>query len=250
MLIIPAIDIYNSMCVRLTTGNFSKITRYSSDPVETAKQFYNSGAKWIHIIDLDAAEGKGRNNRRIIGSIREAVPCRIETGGGIRSENDIKEILKTGIDRLILGTVAVKKPELIAEWVKKYGQIFIAGIDAKDGLVRVSGWQEKTEIQDVLLAQELKSRGIRGIIYTNIAKDGLLTGPDIERTHLIAQKSGLPIVLSGGISSEDDIAEVYSNAETKGIVGVIIGKALYEKRINLDRMIDMYEHGDSSEEQW
>lgn len=231
-------------------GSFLRITEYESDPVLTAQQFYRAGAKWIHLVDLNAAEGKGKTNRGIIRRIREAVPCRVEIGGGIRNERDIRELLKIGIDRLILGTVAVKNPELITKWVNRYGQVFIAGIDAKEGFVRISGWQEKTKIQDTELAKKLKDKGIRRIIYTNIAKDGMLKGPDIERTLLIAEKSGLPVVLSGGISSEDDIAKVYSSAQQGGIAGIITGKALYEKRINLGKIIDMYEHDDSLEELW
>ena len=272
MLIIPAIDIYNSNCVRLSMGKFSEITEYESNPVLTAQRFYREGAKWIHIVDLNAAEGKGTTNRAIIRRIRDAVPCRIEIGGGIRKETDIKELLEIGVDRLILGTIAVTNPDLIKGWIDRYGNVFIAGIDAKNGLVRISGWQENTEIQDTELAGRLKKRGIKRIIYTNIAKDGLLKGPDIERTLLIAKTSGMPVVLSGGISSEEDIARIYRNTRqedngkedtrqlsagevssgiTRGrITGIITGKALYEKRINLGKMIQMYENEDLSEEEW
>lgn len=249
MLIIPAIDLYNKHCVRLEKGNFARITEYSSDPVHTALQMHSEGAQWIHIVDLDAAQGEGKNNRSIIGRIRDAVPSRIEVGGGIRNDKDVKELFSIGIDRLIVGTVAAKSPETVTDWIQRYGNIFIAGIDAENGMVRVSGWQKESGLTDTELAVRLKNAGVRGIIYTDISRDGMLKGPGIERTEMIAGVSGLPVVLSGGISSEEDMDRVFTGRKS-GITGIITGKALYEKRINLNKMISLYQDKDPAEGKW
>ncbi len=249
MLIIPAIDLYNNHCVRLEKGNFARVTEYSNDPVRTALQMHSAGAQWIHIVDLDAAQGKGKDNRSIIGKIRDAVPSRIEAGGGIRNDKDVKELFSIGIDRLIVGTVAAKSPETVTDWIQRYGNIFIAGIDAENGMVRVSGWQKESGLTDTELAVRLKNAGVRGIIYTDISRDGMLKGPGIERTGTIADASGLPVVLSGGISSEEDVDRVFAGRKS-GIAGIITGKALYEKRINLNKMIRQYQDKDPAEGKW
>ena len=254
MLVIPAIDILDGKCVRLYKGDYSKVTVYNDDAAEVAIGLEKAGAKRIHIVDLDAARGKGKNNRKIISNIRNKVKAVLELGGGIRSEEDINEILAAGIDRLILGTIFAKEPEKCITWIKKYGRKFIAGIDALDGEVRISGWEKGSGIKDIDLAKKAAEAGFCSIIYTNISKDGTLSGPDIENSKLIAFESGLPVIISGGISGEDDFkkitedasAKASAKASTKGsakgkIAGIITGKAFYEGKFDLAAVIEKYQ---------
>ena len=240
MIIIPAIDILNGVCVRLFKGNYNESTIYTSDPVKMAEKLVRSGCERLHIVDLDAARGKGKNNRNIIRRIRNSINVVIQTGGGIRTENDVKELLNIGIDRLILGTVFANNPEIACQWTKKYGNHFIAGIDALNGEVKISGWEEGSSLQDTTLAEQAAENRIISIIYTNIDKDGTLEGPDIENSIRIAEISGLPVIISGGISSNNDF-KVISNLNHPGIAGVITGKAVYENRIDLKKAIEKYQ---------
>jgi phosphoribosylformimino-5-aminoimidazole carboxamide ribotide isomerase len=233
MVIIPAIDLLDGNCVRLKQGNYDESTVYSGNPVETAKKFVGCGAERIHVVDLDAARGEGKNNRDKIASIRKAVTVPLEVGGGVRKVDDIRALLETGVDRLILGTVLAREVDMVAGWVREFGRVFIAGIDAKDGVVKVSGWHEKTPWSDIALARKAADIGIDEIIYTNIALDGMLAGPDIESTNKIAEAAGVSVILSGGIGSTADILEVYRS----GISGVITGRALYDGRIDLQDAI-------------
>lgn len=240
MLIIPAIDLLDGECVRLFQGDYSQSTHYSKRPASIAKAFAEAGARRIHIVDLDAARGNSKTNRNVIHDIRKEVPCVLEVGGGIRSEDDVKELLDIGVDKLILGTLLANKPEKVGEWVSKYGDVFIAGIDARDGMVKISGWENDINLKDLELVDRIKNLGIKEIIYTNISLDGTLQGPDIERTNLIAERSGLEVILSGGISSEQDIEEVITHRH-RGLKGVITGKAIYENRISLSAVFRDYQ---------
>ena len=245
MTIIPAIDLINGQCVRLFRGDYGNSTVYNDDPVKTAESFVEAGAGRIHIVDLDAARGTG-NNRDVIRKIKKEVNCIIETGGGIRTDEDVDELIDCGIDRLIAGTVLAKDPDRVAGWVARYGRRFIAGIDALDGEVKVSGWEKGSGIRDTELARTAAGIGILSIIYTNIAKDGTLSGPDIDSTVRIASESGLPVILSGGISSASDIAMAAEASSNSGIRGVITGKAVYEGKINLAELFA--EYGGSSDD--
>ena len=242
MLIIPAIDILGGKCVRLYKGDYSKVTVYNDDAAAVAVSLEKAGAKRIHIVDLDAAQGKGRNNRKIISNIRNNVKAILELGGGIRSEEDINEILSAGIDRLILGTIFAKESEKCISWIKKYGKKFIAGIDALDGEVRISGWEEGSGIKDVDLAKKAADAGFCSIIYTNISKDGTLSGPDIENSKMMAKESGLPVIISGGISGEDDFRKIIEDPAASGRVrGIITGKAFYDGKFDLASVIKKYQ---------
>jgi len=228
--------------------------------VEQAKYFADAGVKRIHIVDLDAAKGQG-NNRSWIQKIRQAVPCVLEVGGGIRTEADVRELLDLGIQRLVIGTMFIRVPDTVSRWVDQYGRLFLAGIDARGGIVRVSGWQEGTEIADSEAALLASKMGMLGIIYTNIDRDGTLKGPDAARALQLAELSSLPVILSGGVSSQEDIHQVTltsANAHSNrfgskdeysgkphrqpnhGIVGIIIGKAYYEGKINLEEILSKY----------
>ncbi len=242
MLIIPAIDIIDGKCVRLYKGDYSRVTNYSNDPVKTALELEKAGAKRIHLVDLDAARGGGKNNRKVISEIRKKTKAVLELGGGIRGADDIEEILDIGIDRLILGTVFAGNPEKGGEWIEKYGKRFIAGIDALNGEVKVSGWESGSGISDLSLAEKAGKYGFCSIIYTNISRDGTLSGPDTERTALIADASSLPVIVSGGISCENDFRNITETEEFSGkIAGIITGKAFYEKRFDLAQIISKYQ---------
>jgi phosphoribosylformimino-5-aminoimidazole carboxamide ribotide isomerase len=240
--IIPSIDILNNECVRLLQGRYSDVTVYSKDPVAIAESYEKAGAERIHIVDLDGARGKGKNNRSIISRIRQAVSCTLETGGGVRTEEDIKELISIGIDKLIAGTVFAQDPVKVKKWVDKFGDIFIAGIDAFDGKVKIAGWEADSGIADTVLAKKAGEIGLKEIIYTNISGDGTLKGPDIARTRLIAEESGLPVILSGGISSRKDIENIVRE-NCPLITGVIIGKAIYEQKVFVPDLIHSFQQG-------
>ena len=236
MLLIPAIDLLDGRCVRLVRGSFAEATRYESDPVETARVFADTGARWLHVVDLDAAEGRGKDNRAVIARIRAAVDCRLETGGGVRSEEDARGLFALGVDRIVLGTVLVRAPGQVAEWVGRMGPRFVGGIDARDGRVKIAGWSADGGVADVEAAAGLAALGIRGLVYTSIARDGTLDGPDIPRTNAAARASGLPTILSGGIGSSADVEAAAAQADPL-VAGVILGKALYEGRVDLAALI-------------
>ncbi|MDR3200561.1 MAG: 1-(5-phosphoribosyl)-5-[(5-phosphoribosylamino)methylideneamino]imidazole-4-carboxamide isomerase [Spirochaetales bacterium] len=239
MIIIPAIDLLDGSCVRLRQGDYNEAVRYSDDPVTRARLFEEAGIRRIHIVDLDAAKGEGRTNRDVIRRIRGAVSCVIEAGGGIRSEEDVRELLEAGVDRLILGTLLVRSPETAADWMRRYGKKFIAGIDARGGKVQVAGWREDSALSDTGLAEKAAAMGAVSIIYTNIARDGMLSGPDIERTLEVGRAAGIPVILSGGISRAQDIHEAASRAG--GIIPALItGKAVYEGKIDLAALAREY----------
>ena len=240
MIIIPAIDLLGGGCVRLRQGDYGRATRYDDeDPVERARKFEAAGIRRIHIVDLDAAKGRGDHNRGVIRRIREAVSCLLEVGGGIRTEEDVRELLDLGVDRLILGTLLAKDPETARAWISRHGRKFIAGIDALEGQVKIAGWMEGALLGDLELARRAAEIGVCSIIYTNIARDGMMEGPDIERTLLVARTAGLPVILSGGVSGTGDISAA---AESAGgaIAGVITGKAVYEGKIDLAALTREY----------
>jgi phosphoribosylformimino-5-aminoimidazole carboxamide ribotide isomerase len=249
MLIIPAIDIIDGQCVRLFQGKYDQATRYSLNPVDVAGTYDKAGALWIHLVDLDGARGKGRNNRATIKAIREAVRCRIETGGGIRTEKDIEELLSIGVDKLILGTVLIKEPERVSGWINQYGNVFAAGIDALNGQVKVSGWEAGAGMQDTVLAAKAEKLGLSGIIYTSISRDGTFTGPDIRSTNKIAGASSLPVILSAGIGSRADVEKVSAN-RAANIKGLIVGKAIYEDKVDIKELLTEYQTEKADRDSW
>ena len=245
MLLVPAIDLRDGRCVRLLQGDFSSATRYPGDPVDAARRFEEKGIRWIHIVDLDAAEGGGKDNLSTIERIRGSVSCRLEVGGGVRSEAQAARLFDIGVDVIVLGTVLVRSPGEVAAWISRLGRRFIGGVDAKDGMVRVSGWTESVGRMDTEVAAGLAEIGISGLIYTNISRDGTLAGPDVGRTNAAARAAGLPTLLSGGIGSKRDIENAASEKDPL-VAGVILGKALYESRLDLSELVTMFpQSGDS-----
>lgn len=238
MIVIPSIDILDGKCVRLFQGDYGKVTDYGDEPHAIAAGFQDAGASRLHVVDLDAARG-GASNRAVIRRIREEFKGILEVGGGIRGQEDIEQLIDAGVDRLIVGTVLAKEPDKVADWVSSFGSVFIGGIDARDGMVKVSGWEKDSGLRADTLAKQARDLGIISIVYTNIQFDGTLTGPDIEGTAAIGEASGLPVIVSGGVSSLDDIERV-KRFGSENIVGVITGKAVYEGRIDIRVALERY----------
>lgn len=232
MLIIPAIDLQDGCVVRFVQGKFNKKI-YSRDAVKTAKHWVKSGAKWLHIVDLDGAFSGKPKNLNIVKKIAKAVDVPIEFGGGIRDLQSAKEVLTAGIKRVVLGTMAVEDKTFLKKAFAKFKEKIIISIDARNGRVMTKGWKEANKRKDaVSFARELKEIGFKQAIYTDTLKDGTLSGPNIKGLKELLKKAGLNIIASGGISSLDDISRLKS-LEKDGVIGVIIGKALYEGKFTL-----------------
>ncbi|MGB9715356.1 MAG: 1-(5-phosphoribosyl)-5-[(5-phosphoribosylamino)methylideneamino]imidazole-4-carboxamide isomerase [Thermodesulfovibrionales bacterium] len=234
MIVIPAIDLKDGQCVRLFQGRRDAVTRYSNDPVGTAKRWEYCGAELLHIVDLDGAFTGSQKNLEVIKKIREAVNIPIQIGGGIRTIDNINKILEIGIDRIIVGTAAVEDPEFIHSSCNKYPGRILVGIDAKDGMLAIKGWQEITTVNAVELARRLEIEGIAGFVYTDISKDGTLSGPNINAIRKIVESVKLPVIAAGGVSTIEDIKKLM---EIKGLWGVITGKAIYEGTLDLKEAI-------------
>lgn len=223
-----AIDLKEGKAVRLSKGLMDSAKIYSNEPWELAKKFSDAGAKWLHIVDLDGAFAGEAVNLKTIEKIVSATNLNIQIGGGVRNEERIKSYLNSGVSRLILGSVALKNPEFVKEMAKKYR--IVVGIDAKDGFVAVDGWAEVSQIKATELAKLYADAGVEAIIATDISKDGMLCGLNLEFTSNIAQASGIATIASGGLSS---LADLEAASVAKGVSGVIIGKAYYEGKIAL-----------------
>ena len=238
MKLYPAIDIKNGQCVRLQQGLFDATTVYSNEPFEVAKQFEEVGAKFLHIVDLDGAlQGMGANDEALAQIIKN-VTIPLEIGGGIRTMQDIEHRLNMGVTRVILGTKAVESPEFVKEAIGIFGaDKIVIGIDAKDGMVAIKGWETISNIDAVTLALSMKDLGVKTIIYTDISKDGMLCGPNFVQTAKMVEATGLDIIASGGVSSMQDLEQL----EKIGVEGAILGKAIYEKRVDLKEAVKRFQ---------
>ncbi|WP_455049164.1 1-(5-phosphoribosyl)-5-[(5-phosphoribosylamino)methylideneamino]imidazole-4-carboxamide isomerase [Mitsuokella sp.] len=236
MIIFPAIDIRGGKCVRLLKGDFAKETVFSDKPEDMAKKWQAQGAEFLHLVDLDGALKGKSQNLATVEKILAAVDIPVELGGGIRTMENIDEVLKLGVRRVILGSVAVRSPELVREACAKYGDRIVVGIDAKDGIVAVDGWGVSGNIEATALAKEMKKAGVKTIIYTDISRDGTLAGVNVEATAKLARESGVNIVASGGVKSIDDI-KALKPYEKDGIEGVIVGKSIYMGTLDLAEAI-------------
>lgn len=238
MKLYPAIDIRNGQAVRLKQGDYAQETVYYEEPYKAAMDFEVKGAKYIHVVDLDGAKAGKPMNVDVIDEIIKHVHIPIEVGGGIRTMEDIEVRLSRGVDRVILGTAAVKNPDFLAEAVKKYGpKRIVAGIDAKDGIVMISGWEQSGDVTAVDLALKMKGLGVTTIIYTDISRDGMMVGSNVVKTRELADMTGMNIIASGGISSMDDLAELNEAC----VYGAVFGKAIYERKINLREAVKLFE---------
>ena len=239
MLVIPAIDLKNGSCVRLVQGRMTDVTVYDENPVEVAKQFARAGAQMIHVVDLDGAFiGGESSNRAVLKKIVAAVEVPIEFGGGVRTIGDVEQLCDAGVSRIVLGTIAVESPGLIQELAARFAEKICVGIDARNGMVMTRGWESETQISAVDLAQRVASYGVERIIYTDIARDGMLTGPNVEQTVAVARAAQIHVTASGGVSSLDDIRRLRETREPL-LDSVIVGKALYEQRFKLEDAINL-----------
>ena len=235
MLIIPAIDIKDKKCVRLIKGDFENKTQYEISPVDQAGKYKFYGFKNLHIVDLDGALTGKTVNLKIIQEIVNKFDLKIEIGGGVRSLDSVKQYIDAGVEKVILGSGAVKDKEFLKESCEKFqGQIAL-GLDAKDGNLSVSGWKENLNVKAIDFLKEVNNYGVSRIIYTDINRDGMKTSPNFEETVKIAEISNCPVVISGGVSSLNDIKKA-KELNNKKIEGIIVGKAIYDGDIKLDEL--------------
>ena len=233
MTILPTIDLKEGRCVRLLQGRKEDETVYSDDPAAMARRWQDEGATYLHLVDLDGAFEGASRNLAAVARIRESVTIPVELGGGLRSLGAISRLLSLGLDRVILGTVAVREPGIVQAAVERFGpERIVVGIDARGGQVAVEGWVESTGVSATDLALRMKGLGVPRVVYTDIATDGMLAGPNVEATRELAVATGMRVIASGGISSLDDLRRVAALAPF-GVEGVIVGKALYEGRVDL-----------------
>lgn len=233
MRIYPAIDIKDGNCVRLFKGSFDDVTVYGSNPVEIAKRWENEGGEYIHVVDLDGAKCGQGVNAEVIAKICKSVNVPVQTGGGIRTMEDIEKKLNCGVSRVIIGTSAVKDIDFVRAAVDKYAEKIVIGIDAKDGMVAVEGWEKVSEYKAVEFAEKMKSVGVKTVIYTDIATDGTLAGPNVEAMREMVKSTGMDIIASGGIGNSEHIKSLVPT----GVEGVIVGKALYTDNVSLAEAI-------------
>ena len=238
MIIFPAIDIRGGKCVRLTKGDFSQETVFSDRPEEMAKKWAAQGAQYLHVVDLDGALAGKPVNLAAIKAIIKAVSIPIELGGGIRTMENIEMLLALGVERVILGSVAVREPELVREACARFGERIVVGIDAKDGIVAVDGWGVSGDVEAPVLAAQMAAAGVRHIIYTDISRDGMLSGVNVAATAELAQAAGIQVIASGGVSCLEDIRQVKA-AASAGIEGVIVGKAIYTGALELPAALEL-----------
>ncbi len=253
MIIFPAIDLRQGKCVRLRQGRPEAETVFSDDPVAMAEHWVSQGAQWLHVVNLDGAFGQASSpplsppqlwggsskNLRVVGEIVAAVAIPVQFGGGLRTMADIEEALGLGVARVVLGTVAVEEPSLVAEAVQRFGaERIVVGIDARRGKVATHGWQEVSSLTATELAFRVRELGVERVVYTDIARDGMLSGVNVEAVRELAQHTGLKVIASGGVSSLDDLRRL-KEVEASGVEGVIVGQALYTGALDLREAIEI-----------
>ena len=235
MRLYPAIDMIDGQCVRLVQGDYNQKSTFSENPVEVALKWQDLGGEFIHLVDLDGARKGNMPNFETIVNIAKTLDIPIEVGGGIRDMTAVEKYLENGINRVIIGTSAIRNPEFVKEAVEKYGDRIVVGIDAKDGMVAVSGWEEVSDVSALKLAKQMEKIGVKTIIYTDIATDGMLSGPNVSAMKEMAEYTTMDVVASGGVTSLEDLQELSKT----GVEGAIIGKALYTGHIDLKEAIEL-----------
>jgi phosphoribosylformimino-5-aminoimidazole carboxamide ribotide isomerase len=240
MIVIPAVDIKNGRCVRLSQGRMDAETVFSDDPAAMAAKWEAAGARMLHVIDLDGAVEKAPRNRQAIERILHRVTVPVQLGGGIRSEDTIQFYLDLGVDRVILGTGALQQPQMVAEACRRHPGRIVVGIDARNGFVAIEGWTETTPVRAVDLATRFEDCGVAAINFTDIHRDGMQTGPNIEETRRMAEAVNIPVIASGGVSTIEDIRSLLP-LEAIGVAGVITGRALYSGSLDLSEAIRVAE---------
>ena len=235
MIIFPAIDIKDNKCVRLLQGDFKKVNIYGNDPSVMAKKWQDKGAEFIHMVSLNGARREGNINDESIRKVLDTINIPIQIGGGIRSKERVKQLLNMGVNRVIVGSMAIKNKDLLKELVNKYKEKIVVSIDVKNNKVAVEGWEEVSNVNSVELCKELEKIGVKTIVYTDISKDGMLIGPNFDIYEKLSKETNLDIIASGGISSIEDIKKL----KDINLYGAIIGKALYENKIELKEVLSL-----------
>tara|TARA_Y100001968_G_C19287036_1_gene682225 strand:- start:240 stop:1007 length:768 start_codon:yes stop_codon:yes gene_type:complete len=238
MEIIPAIDLLNGRCVRLHKGNYKKITEFNEDPIDQALKWEDQGAERIHIVDLDGAKTGSPANIKNIKRIAASVKIPIQIGGGVRTLERAKELIESGVDRVILGTIAIENKNLVKEMIEEYPYKIVIGIDSKKGYVATNGWITKSQELALDLAKSFNDLKIAAIVSTDISKDGTLEGPNISSLRNIAESTNNPIIASGGVGKLSDLLSLLT-LEEYGVKGVIVGRAIYDGSVNLKEAINM-----------
>jgi len=235
--IIPAIDLKDGRCVRLVQGQMDQETLYYEDPLEAARMWASRNAPRIHVVDLDGAVTGSPRNLPVVERIVRAVHVPVQVGGGIRTQEDIIRYLEIGVGRVILGTLACQDPDYVERLAETYPEKILLGIDAKEGYVAIKGWQDVTQARAVDLVQAYPNIPVAGIVYTDIQRDGMLVGPNLQATEEVCQVSPFPVIASGGVTSLEDLAAL-SRLAPLGLNGAIVGKALYSGRLNYREALD------------
>jgi phosphoribosylformimino-5-aminoimidazole carboxamide ribotide isomerase len=237
--LIPAIDLLEGRCVRLSQGRYDAATVYSEDPGAVAARFAAHPIRRLHVVDLDGARTGRPGNREAIRAILGAVPgVSVQLGGGLRSLAAVEDAFGLGVDRVVIGTVAVREPALLRDCARRYPGRVVVGIDAREGRVSVEGWTEMSELSALELARKFEDAGVVAIVYTDIARDGMLAGPNLEATASLAEGVGLPVFASGGVSSMDDLRRA-AELKKRGVAGIIVGRALYTGALELGRALEI-----------
>ena len=237
MLIIPAIDLKDGQCVRLTQGRREEAKVYDGEPVEIARRFEDAGARMLHVVDLDGAFASANSrNRKVARRIIRALEIPVQFGGGLRSVSDVQQMIEFGAAQVVVGTLAAESPEMLEKFVQLFGFRICVGIDARRGQVVTHGWEREENLNAVELARRVADAGVDRIVYTDVSRDGTLEGVNVEQTCTIARESGLRVTASGGVSSLADIEQL-SGARSCGVDSVIVGKALYEGRFTLEEAL-------------
>jgi phosphoribosylformimino-5-aminoimidazole carboxamide ribotide isomerase len=235
ILIIPAIDLRGGRCVRLAQGRRADVKVYGDDPAEVARDFESQGARMLHVVDLDAAFGEDHSlNREAARRIMRAVGIPVQFGGGLRSERAVESLIEEGASRVVVGTLAVESHATLENLVRRFGGRVAVGIDARDGVVKTRGWERDTRLSATELARRVAATGVERVVYTDIARDGMMGGVNVEQTCAVARDSGLKVTASGGVCSAADIERLARAGGDCGVDSVIIGRALYEGRLTLE----------------
>lgn len=229
MILLPAIDMKDGQCVRLKKGDFATVHQVASSAVDTALDFQRAGARWIHMVDLDGARGGVRQNARLVKAVSEAVDAKVELGGGIRTMEDLEAAFALGVSRAVIGSAAVSDPDFLRSAVDRYGEHIAVGVDTLDGIVKTSGWEQSSGLNYLDFAVRLEEIGVKTLIFTDIATDGMLSGPSFERLTALQRQYSGHIVASGGVTTEDDVKRL----RDMGLYGAIIGKAYYAGTLDL-----------------
>lgn len=233
MIIFPAIDILDGKCVRLIQGDYNKEVVYDDNPVQMAQQWEEKGAAFIHIVDLNGAKSGESVNKQMIVDIAKAVEVPIQVGGGIRTIETVRDYVENGVARVIVGTAAVTDPEFLREAVDAYGDKIAVSLDARNGYIATDGWTDTSEVRALDLVRDLEELGVRTIVYTDIAKDGMLQGPNLEEQQLINEATSIDVIASGGVTTVDDVAAL----RELDLYGCIIGKALYDGKLQFEDVV-------------